>query len=150
MSAPVEASGRRADVEAVARAVEHWLAALNAMVAGDPEPFASVFSHADDVLYLSGEGTYRLGWDATWTDWKEQAAKSLGGHIRGDDVHIIVGGEIATVALVAHASIKAPDGATHELRIRQTHAFRKEGGAWKMILHHADNIPLWTTIVKGK
>ena len=140
----------RADTEAVSRAVDQWFVVLNAMVAGDPEPFASLFSHADDVLYMSGEGTFRVGWAATWADWQAQAKKSLGGHVKGDDIHIIVSGDLATVGLVAHATVNTPDGKTQELRVRQTHVFRKEDGAWKMIVHHADNIPVWTEIVGGK
>ena len=27
---------------------------------------------------------------------------------------------------------------------------QREDGGWKMIVHHADNIPVWTTIVDGK
>ena len=138
------------DVAAVRAAVDQWFVVLNAMVAGDPAPFASFFSHADDVLYMSGEGTFRVGWDATWADWQEQAKKSLGGHVVGDDIHIIVGGDLATVGLIAHATVNAPDGKTQELRVRQTHVFRKEDGVWKMIVHHADNIPVWTKIVDGK
>jgi uncharacterized protein (TIGR02246 family) len=138
------------DTEAVSRAVDQWFVALNAMVAGDPEPFAAIFSHADDVLYMSGEGTFRVGWQATWADWQEQAKKSLGGHVEGDDIHIIVSGNLATVALIARATVKAPNGTTRELRVRQTHVFRKEDGTWKMIVHHADNIPVWDEIVGGK
>jgi uncharacterized protein (TIGR02246 family) len=147
-------SPTRADMEAdkaaVAAAVDQWFVVLNAMVAGDPQPFAALFSHADDVLYMSGEGTFRVGWEATWADWQDQAKKSLGGHVTGDDLHIIVSGDLATVGLVAHATVNAPDGKTEQLRVRQTHVFRKEDGAWKMIVHHADNIPVWTEIVKGK
>jgi uncharacterized protein (TIGR02246 family) len=151
MTAPAKTEeANPSDKEAVSRAVDQWFVVLNAMVAGDPEPFASLFSHADDVLYMSGEGTFRVGWAATWADWQEQAAKSLGGHVKGDDIHIIVSGDLATVGLVAHATVKAPDGKTQELRVRQTHVFRKEDGAWKMIVHHADNIPVWTEIVGGK
>ena len=151
MSTTVRAqNGNAADTEAVAKAVDEWFVVLNAMVDGNPEPFAALFSHADDVLYMSGEGTFRIGWEATWRDWQEQATKSLGGHVVGDDVHIIVSGDLATVGLVAHATINAPDGKTEELRVRQTHVFRKEDGAWKMIVHHADNIPVWTEIVGSK
>jgi ketosteroid isomerase-like protein len=48
---------------------------------------------------------------------------------------------------VARPKIVAPDGSTRELRVRQSSVFRKESGAWKMISHHADNIPLWTEVV---
>jgi uncharacterized protein (TIGR02246 family) len=150
MTQPTRAGDAAAETAAVRAAVDQWFVVLNAMVDGDPAPFAAFFSHADDVLYMSGEGTYRVGWDATWADWQEQAKKSLGGHVVGDDIHIIVSGDLASVGLVAHATVNAPDGKTEELHVRQTHVFRKEDGAWKMIVHHADNIPVWTTIVDGK
>jgi len=153
MGVSMTGSSRAADdateTAAVRAAVDQWFVVLNAMVDGDPAPFATLFSHADDVLYMSGEGTYRVGWAAAWADWQEQAAKSLGGHVEGHDIHVIAGGDLATVALVAHATVNAPDGKTQELRVRQTHVFRKEDGVWKMIVHHADTIPVWTTIVDG-
>ena len=65
------------DARAVREASLAWYVALNAMLHGDPEPFAGVYSHADDVTYMGAEGGLRVGWaDA---DWKAQAAKSLGG-----------------------------------------------------------------------
>ncbi len=139
-----------ADEAGVTEAVNQWISALNAMVAGDPEPFAALFSHSDDVIYMSGEGTYRIGWDATWADWKEQAAKSLGGHVVAGDIHTIIAGDIATVGLVANATVTMPDGSSKQLRVRQTTVFRKEGGSWKLVAHHADNLPVWTAIVDGK
>lgn len=135
------------DEQAVRAAVEQWFAALNAMIAGDPEPFAGVFSHAADVIYMSGEGTYRTGYDAAFADWKDQAAKSLGGHARPEDTRIIVSGDMAAVALVSRATVNGADGGTKELRIRHTNVLRKEDGAWKMIVHHADNSPDWTAVV---
>ena len=67
------------DEKAIHAAVDRWLVALNAMFAGDPEPFAELYSHADDVTYMGAEGTYCVGWDAAYDDWKMQAEKSLGG-----------------------------------------------------------------------
>ncbi|MEO8668992.1 MAG: SgcJ/EcaC family oxidoreductase [Bauldia sp.] len=135
------------DVAAVRRAVDQWFVALNAMLAGDPKPFAGVSSHAADTFYMSGEGTYRIGREAAWADCQAQATKSHGGHVVGEDIHIVVSGEIAAVGLVARPRIVAPDGSTKDVRVRQSSVFRKEDGAWKMIAHHADNIPLWDAVV---
>lgn len=41
------------DEAAVLAANEVWYMALNAMLNGDPAPFADVYSHADDVSYMS-------------------------------------------------------------------------------------------------
>ena len=135
------------DEKAVHAAIDQWFVALNAMIAGDPAPFAAVFSHAADVLYMSGEGTYRVGFDAAFADWKKQAAKSPGGHAHAEDTRIIVSGDTAAVALVSHATINTADGGMKALRFRHTNVYRREGGAWKMIVHHADNSPVWTAVV---
>ena len=76
------ASGVSDDEGAVRAALDQWFAALNAMIAGDPEPVAAIFSRSGDLVYMSGEGTYCIGFDEALTDWKAQAAKSLGGHAR--------------------------------------------------------------------
>jgi hypothetical protein len=49
------------DEAAVLAANEAWYMALNAMLNGDPAPFADVYSHADDVSYMSAEGGLRVG-----------------------------------------------------------------------------------------
>ena len=45
------------DERQVRAAVDQWFVVLNAMLNGDPKPFAEIYSHADDVTYLSGEGS---------------------------------------------------------------------------------------------
>ena len=133
----------------VRRAVDAWFAALNAMIAGDPEPFAEVCSHADDVIYMSGEGTFRVGFQAAFADWKVQASKSRGGKSVAEDVRIVMSGDMAAVGIIARATITGADGRSSEHRIRQTHVLRKEGTAWKLVLHHADDIPVWKAVVSS-
>jgi uncharacterized protein (TIGR02246 family) len=133
----------------VRRAVDAWFAALNAMIAGDPEPFAEVCSHADDVIYMSGEGTFRIGFQAAFADWKVQAAKSRGGKSVAEDVRIVMSGDMAAVGIIARATIIGADGRSNEHRIRQTHVLRKEGTAWKLVLHQADDIQAWKAVVSS-
>ncbi|MFO0990857.1 MAG: DUF4440 domain-containing protein [Hyphomicrobiales bacterium] len=131
----------------VRRAVDDWFDALNAMIAGNPDPFADICSHGDDVIYMGGEGTFRVGFDTAFADWKAQAAKSRGGKSVAEDVRILASGDMAAVGLVARATIIEPDDRSGEYRIRQTHVLRKEIGAWKMVLHQADNTPVWKSVV---
>ena len=56
-------------------------------------------------------------------------------------------GDTAAVALVSHAVVNTPDDGTREIELRHSNVFRKEGGAWKLILHHADNSPVWSRVV---
>lgn len=134
---------------AVREAVERWAEALNAMLGGDPEPLAELYSHADDVVYMGAEGTYRVGWEAAYADWSEQAAKSLGGTAVLEDVHVIVQGDLAFASHNTRSTLATPAGGREVVTVRETSAFRREDGAWRMVAHHADRFALWEQTVAG-
>lgn len=131
------------DEKAVRQAVEQWFVVLNAMLNGDPKPFADLYSHADDITYMGAEGTYRVGWAATYADWTAQAEKSTGGKAEGADIHVAIKGDMATAAHYTKGAVKQPNGEIAQTFLRETSVFRKEGGQWRMIGHHADAIPFW-------
>ena len=135
------------DERQVRAAVDQWFVVLNAMLNGDPKPFAEIYSHADDVSYLSAEGTYRVGWEKSYADWKDQAGRSKGGKAKGADIHVVVVGDMAAAQHFTEGQITAPDGSTKDIKLRETSVFRREGGQWKMISHHADNFLLWEEVV---
>ena len=137
------------DKKAVRAALDQWFVALNAMLNGDPEPFAALYSHAEDVSYMGAEGTYRTGWAAAYEDWEEQARKSGGGSVEGADAHVVVGGDMAYAQHLTKGRVRAPDGQMLETAVRETSVFRKEDGLWKMIAHHADGLPYWEKAFKG-
>ncbi len=128
---------------AVLATVDQWFVALNAMLNGDPKPFAEIYSHSDDVTYMGAEGTYRVGWEATYADWKAQAAKSTGGEVQGADLHIVVHGDMAVAQHLTQGRVRKPDGEMADTSARETSVFRIEDGVWKMIAHHADSLPYW-------
>ncbi len=134
------------DTTAVLAANKAWFTALNAMLAGDPEPFADLYSHADDVSYMSAEGGLRVGWQATWSDWQAQAKLSRGGHIEEVENHVIVHGDMAVVQLVESGVVNNAEGEPVEQTVRETSVFRREDGEWRMIAHHADAIPTWIAV----
>lgn len=131
------------DEVAVRAAVNQWFVVLNAMLNGDPEPLAALYSHKDDVTYMGAEGTYRTGWDATYTDWQAQADKSSGGSVEGADIHVSVTGDMAAAAHFTKGSVRQPDDEMASTTVRETSVFRKEDGRWRMIVHHADILPAW-------
>ena len=133
--------------KAVRAAVDKFYEALNAMFKGDPNPLKNVYSHSADVTYLPAEGGIQVGWDAVFADWKLQADKSLGGKADISDVHVIVGEDLAIAHNVTHGHVKRPDGEIAEISLRESSAFRKESGTWKMIAHHADDFKLWEGVV---
>ena len=129
--------------QAVRTAVDQWFVALNAMLNGDPVPLSEVYSHADDVTYMGAQGSYHVGWKATYADWEEQAEKSSGGKVECFDLHVIVAGDMAVAQHYTRGQVRMPDGGTDNNNVRETSVFRKEGDAWKMIAHHADGIAYW-------
>lgn len=131
------------DEQAVRAAVDQWFVVLNAMLNGDPNPFADIYSHAEDVTYMGAEGTYRAGWEATYADWKAQADKSTGGEVRGADIHIVVCGDMAVAQHLTQGRVRKPNGEMTNSSVRETSVFRNEDGVWKMITHHADGLPYW-------
>jgi uncharacterized protein (TIGR02246 family) len=128
---------------AVRNAVNQWFVVLNAMLNGDPAPFAELFSHADDVTYMGAEGTYRVGWQETYADWKAQAEKSAGGSVHGEDIHVVVNGDMASATHCTKGEVKDQKGRMGQTLVRETSVFRKEDGQWRMIGHHADVVPSW-------
>jgi uncharacterized protein (TIGR02246 family) len=131
------------DEVAVRAAVDQWLVVLNAMLNGDPEPLAALYSHKDDVTYMGAEGTYRIGWGATYADWQAQAEKSSGGTVEGADIHVSVSGNMAAAAHITKGTVRQPNGEMAEASVRESSVFRKEDGRWRMIGHHADLVPAW-------
>ena len=137
------------DEKAIHAAVDRWIVALNAMFEGDPEPFAELYSHADDVTYMGAEGTYCVGWDAAYDDWKKQAEKSLGGEVHATEIHVIIDGKMATATHYTKGAITTAEGETVEQQVRETSVFRKEQDVWKMVAHQADYYPVWAGVLKG-
>ena len=131
------------DEIAIRAAVSQWFDVLNAMLNGDAEPLAALYSHGDDVTYMGAEGTYRVGWSDTFADWKAQAEKSTGGTVEGRDIHVVVSGDMATATHYTIGNVRTSDSQEAETSVRETSVFRKEDGAWRMIGHHADTIPNW-------
>jgi ketosteroid isomerase-like protein len=138
------------DEQAVIAATEGFYAALNAMFAGDPTPLSTVYSHADDVSYMPAEGGFLVGWDQVFADWSRQAQASRGGSAEAESIRAVVGQDLAISQALTNAMVQGADGEIHRNQVRETSAFRKERGEWKMISHHADAIQSWEAVVDGE
>ena len=127
---------------AVKDADERFFSALAAMFSGDVAPMESLWSHADDVVYMGPvPGLLHKGWQAIDKDWLQQAKMNLGGSIEVLERHMTVGGDLAVVHSVAKTKAQDPSDKAAQFNIRGTNVFRKEDGAWKLIAHHSDPLP---------
>src|SRR5687767_12528864 len=129
------------DEAGVRAAAAAFYSALNVMFTGDVAPMEAVWSHADDVTYMGPMGGLTVGWTALRVVWAEQAALKLGGTVRPDDMHVIVGGDGAMTMNWEKGENTGPDGKMLPVAIRATNVFRREAGAWKMVGHHTDLLP---------
>lgn len=134
------------DKGAILSAQKAWFVALNAMLAGDPAPFADIYSHSEDVSYMSAEGGLRVGWESTWRDWQAQARLARGGNMEEVENHISIHGDVAVVQFIEKGMINNPKGEGVEQVARETSVYRRENGIWKMMAHHADAIPGWIDV----
>lgn len=117
--------------------VAEFYGALNAMFQGDAAPMIGLWSHKDDVTYLGPQGGILVGWEKVQQSWIEQAALKLGGKVVPQDVHIIVGENLAIVQNY-EVGTNYVDGKPQTLKIRSLNIFRKENGKWKMLSHQTD------------
>ena len=131
----------RADDEADVRAAAaQFYVALNAIFRGDVEPMQAIWSHADDVTYLGPDGALLVGWERTLGSWTSQASLRLGGEVRAEHLHVMVGDDLAVVQNREIGGNRS-SGSPVPVRIRATSVFRKQEGAWKMVSHHTDLLP---------
>lgn len=130
-----------AEEKAVRKSAEQFYVALNSMFTGDLAAMKEVWSHAEDVTYMGPGGEFRIGWDQILADWEAQAAMKLGGKVKPENMHIMVGQELGVVLNYEKGENTNIEGKPQQVSIRATNLFRKEDGKWKMIGHHTDLLP---------
>lgn len=127
--------------KAVQEAAEGFYSALNATFRGDSAPMRSVWSHADDVIFMGPDGGYLKGWEQVLGEWEKHSARKIGGKIQAKEMKVIMGRDLAIVTNFEVGENMGADGKPFQVSIRATNVFRKENGEWKMIEHHTDLIP---------
>jgi ketosteroid isomerase-like protein len=109
------------------------------MGAGRPEPFKALWSHADDVVIMGGFGGYERGWEqvSARLDW---ASKGIAATNRSEEnIATVVGEDLAYTVDLEHMTRHA-GGEPRPYTLRCTQAYRREGGEWKIVLRHADQL----------
>ena len=125
----------------VLAANDQFYTALNMLFTGELAPMNAIWSHANDVTYMSPVGGFQVGWDAVRKDWETQAALKLGGKLVASEMQVTAGRDIAAVSDIEKGENLNVKGEIQKVSIRATNIFRKEDGQWKMIGHHVDLLP---------
>ncbi len=124
-------------------ALAQFYTALNALFTGEMKLMNDVWSHADDVTYMGPAGGMQVGWKGVSGELGRQAAMKMGGKIEPSDIHfVVIGGALAIVSNYEKGENFDAAGNKSTVSIRVTSSFRCEGGAWKMIGHHTDLLPM--------
>lgn len=119
------------------QASQSFYEALNTMLAGDAGPMLEVWSHADDVSYMSPFGELLVGWETVRASWEGQAGARLGGRVDGEELRHFTSPELGFVVGFERGSVEV-DGVATPVDIRATSLYRREGERWAMIGHHTD------------
>jgi ketosteroid isomerase-like protein len=114
-----------------------FYAALNAMLGGDVEPMLALWSHADDITYMSPFGELLTGWEPVRASWQAQADAHLGGSVRAEEVRLVEGAGLGFAVGFERGEVHVEGRAT-AVDIRATSLYRHEDGGWRMIGHHTD------------
>jgi ketosteroid isomerase-like protein len=123
----------------IEEAAQGFYAALKELLAGDAQPMLDVWSHADDVTYMSPLGELLVGWDSVRDSWQQQAEMRLGGHVDPAELRHFSSPELGFVVGFERGEVEI-DGTMTPVDIRATSMFRVEDGRWRMISHHTDRL----------
>ena len=122
--------------------VNSYHRALEAYVAGDPDPVMRLFSRRDDVTLANPLGPPVRGWERV-----DEAGRRAGAQVReGEDSRFERISEFATADLgyiveIHRARAKLGDAAERApFALRITTIFRREDGEWRIAHRHADPI----------
>jgi ketosteroid isomerase-like protein len=127
-------------------ASETFYAALNRMLNGNAASLAEIWSHSADVTTLHPIGGREVGWDTVRKAWDQVASVSSDGKVVLADQHIQLAGDTAIETGTEKGGFKIA-GQAVEVHGRVTNVYRREGGSWKIIHHHADIAPAIVAVV---
>jgi ketosteroid isomerase-like protein len=114
--------------------------ALNTALQGNFEPLSAVWSHRADVSDLSADGGEEFGWNEVHAHIQNVTRLYPSGRIEAQNVSVVadsdsnIGYSVCTEA----GQMRSADGPMVKFSQRATNVFRREGGQWKLIHHHAD------------
>jgi ketosteroid isomerase-like protein len=125
----------------IRQASERFYAALNREINGDPGPMVELWSQGSDVATMHPLGGRELGWEEVRAGW-EQAAQAISeGQISLDDLVVIpIADDVAYTLGTEHGQMKV-GGEPVRIDWRVTNIYRREGGGWRIVHHHADVSP---------
>ncbi|MBP2236742.1 ketosteroid isomerase-like protein [Sinorhizobium kostiense] len=116
--------------------------ALDAFVKGNPEPLKDLYSRRDDVIIANPFGPPARGWEKVAATMERAATNYREGEATGfERISDYATADLGYIIEIERFRSKVGGGdEIVPLELRVTTIFRREEGAWRIILRHADPI----------
>jgi ketosteroid isomerase-like protein len=125
----------------IRQASEQFYEALAHEINGDPGPMMEVWSHGSDVTVMHPLGGRETGWEEVRASWEQAAQAFSEGKVSLVSLVVVpLADDVAYTLGTEHGQAKLGDE-TVGIDWRVTNIYRREGGEWKMVHHHADVSP---------
>ena len=131
----------------VREASREFYAALNGMATGNAAAIANTWAHSPTVTSMHPTGGREVGWDQVGEVFSQVAGLSSAGHVELVDSRIEVGGDLAYETGFERGQITIA-GRPVSIDQRVTNVYRRDGGTWRMVHHHADLSPAMMEILR--
>lgn len=108
---------------------------------GDPVVWKENVSRSEDVVIMGAWGAHERGWPAVSSryDWAASRFIKSGASLHVEYLSAASSGDLAyTTAIERSRARIAGQDQQAAMQLRVTHVFRRENGAWKLMLRHAD------------
>ena len=118
--------------------------ALDAFVKGDPKPLKDLYSQRDDVIIANPFGPPAKGWEEACATMERAATNYWDGEATGfDRISEYATADLGYIIEVERFRSRVGGGdKLVPFALRVTTIFRREEGAWRVVLRHADPITL--------
>ena len=114
---------------------------INRFINGNPTLWKQNASQRDDAMIMGAWGAFEKGWkevDARY-DWAAARFKNSGAKVAVEYLSCGVTGNLAYIVAIERSEVHLVDqDKPIAMALRTNHIFRKEEGAWKLVLRHAD------------
>jgi uncharacterized protein (TIGR02246 family) len=121
----------------VRAASSQFYAALNSVANGDARPMADIWSQSADATTMHPIGGRQVGWNQVRDSWQQVAEIASEGRVTLGDQLLRVVGDAAYELGTEHV-VMTLAGRSLRAEVRVTNIYRREGGAWRIVHHHAD------------